>query len=29
MDISAEAARALIEKPYAWEYKFFAYVLKI
>ncbi len=28
MDISAEAARALIEKPYAWEYKFFAYVLK-
>lgn len=28
MDIPFEAARTLIEKPYAWEYKFFAYVLK-
>ncbi len=27
-DISAEAKRVLIEKPYAWEYKFFACVLK-
>lgn len=28
MDIPAGAARALIEKPYEWEYKFFAHVLK-
>lgn len=28
MDISDEAARAIIEKPYAWEYKFFACTLK-
>lgn len=27
-DISAEALRVLIEKPYAWEYKFLAYVMK-
>lgn len=27
-DIPAGAARALIEQPYAWEYKFLAYVLK-
>ena len=27
-DISSEAIRAVIEQPYAWEYKFFAYVLK-
>lgn len=28
MDIPSEATRALIEKPFAWEYKFFAHVLK-
>lgn len=27
-DISTEAKRVLIEKPYAWEYKFLAYVVK-
>lgn len=27
-DIPAEAKRVLIEKPYAWEYKFLAYVIK-
>lgn len=27
-NIPAEALRVLIEKPYAWEYKFLAYVLK-
>lgn len=27
-NISSEALRVLIEKPYAWEYKFLAYVLK-
>ncbi|WP_302625868.1 DUF4062 domain-containing protein [uncultured Eubacterium sp.] len=27
-NISAEALRVLIEKPYAWEYKFLAYVMK-
>lgn len=27
-DLPANAVRVLIEKPYAWEYKFFAYVLK-
>lgn len=27
-DISSEALRVLIEKPYAWEYKFLAYVIK-
>jgi len=27
-NIPANAVRVLIEKPYAWEYKFFAYVLK-
>lgn len=27
-DIPAEAARALIEQPYAWKYKFLAYILK-
>lgn len=27
-DIPAGAVRALIEQPYAWEYKFFAHVLK-
>lgn len=27
-DLPPKAARALIEKPYAWEYKFFAYVIK-
>lgn len=27
-DISPEALRVLIEKPYAWEYKFLAYVIK-
>jgi len=27
-DIPAEAIRVLIERPYAWEYKFLAYVLK-
>lgn len=27
-NISAEALRVLIEKPYAWEYKFFAHVMK-
>lgn len=27
-DIPVEAKRVLIEKPYAWEYKFLAYVVK-
>ena len=27
-DLPSEAARMIIEKPYAWEYKFLAYVLK-
>ncbi len=27
-DISSEALRVLIEEPYAWEYKFLAYVIK-
>lgn len=27
-DLPSGAARMVIEKPYAWEYKFFAYVLK-
>lgn len=27
-DIPTDAVRVFIEKPYAWEYKFFAYVLK-
>lgn len=27
-NISTKALRVLIEKPYAWEYKFFAYVIK-
>lgn len=27
-DIAAGAVRALVEKPFAWEYKFFAHILK-